>query len=389
MRAIFTSLPAMGHLNSMMPLAVATRDAGHAVAVCSSPVFAAEVVRFGLQHLPGGADSLDEFLAPGVPHTGPLRTEWMRREVFARAAPNRLLPELAAHVAAWRPDVIVRESSEFAGCVLAEKLGLPHVAVATGALSARDDHREHFAESLSALRQQHGLSPDPEAAMMSRYLGFSLMPPSWDGDARIPITLHFVRYENPDRTGEELPAYLRHPRDRPMILAALGTLFNGVPGLFEVIFEALGHLPVDVVAAIGRDQDLKRFGTIPRNVRIEPWVPQIKVLGRAALFVTHGGFNSAKEALSQGVPLVVIPIGADQPYTAERVEALGLGRSVGAEERQAEIIRARAREVLEDPTYRADAEQFASEMASLPPLSEAVRLVERLARDRTPIVRDA
>ena len=387
MRALFTSLPAIGHLNSILPMAVA-REAGHDVAVCTSPAFAAQLASFGLLHPPAGVEALDDFLEPGIPHAGPVRTAWMRREVFAKAAPKRLLPELAAHVAAWRPDVIVRESSEFAGCILAEKLGLPHAAVATGSGSARFDHREHFAVALSALRQEHGLSPDPETEMMGRYLGFSLMPPSWDGDAAVPRTLHYARYENLDPPGEELPSYLHRPPDRPLVLAALGTLFYGVPGLLESIIEALGDLQVDVVAAIGRDQDPGRFGVIPRNVRVEPWVPQIKVLAKAALFVTHGGFNSAKEALSQGVPLVVVPIGADQPYTAQRVEALGLGRSVRAEGRNVETIRARARELLENPTYGENARRFASEMTGLPPLREAVRLIERLARDRTPIMRE-
>jgi len=87
------------------------------------------------------------------------------------------------------------------------------------------------------------------------------------------------------------------------------------------------------------------------------------------------------------VPLVVIPIGGDQPFTAERVEALGLGLAVAPPDRTPEIIRARLREVLENPAYREHAQQFAAEMRSLPPLSDAVELLERLATERQPILR--
>ena len=160
---------------------------------------------------------------------------------------------------------------------------------------------------------------------------------------------------------------------------------NAEPGLFEAIISALADEPMEVVVAIGRDQDATRFGRPPANVRIESFVPQIQVLEQCALFVTHCGFNSTKEALSLGIPLVAIPIGGDQPYCAERIEALGLGRRVGPEERDPATIRAAVREVSDDPHYRAAVQGFAEEMRSLPPISDAVGLLEELATNRRAI----
>jgi UDP:flavonoid glycosyltransferase YjiC (YdhE family) len=114
---------------------------------------------------------------------------------------------------------------------------------------------------------------------------------------------------------------------------------------------------------------------------------QVAVLSRAAVFLTHGGFNSTKEALSLGIPLVVTPIGADQFYTAERVEALGLGRAVAPEERTPEIIGAGVAEVMREPRYADAARRFATEMAEQPHIGSAVALLERLARQRSPILR--
>jgi MGT family glycosyltransferase len=233
------------------------------------------------------------------------------------------------------------------------------------------------------------LLSDPDAEMLFRYLHLAFIPPTWDGDVQHPTTIHFIRYDNPDRPGESRPPWLDAPRDRPLVLASLGTLMNDVPGLFEAIIEAVADEPIEVVAAIGRDQDPARFGRPPANVRIERFVPQILVLAECAMFIAHGGFNGTKEALRLGLPLVVVPIGGDQPYTAERVEALGLGRAVAPDERDPATIRSRIREVLAEARYRENARAFAAQMAALPSMGHAIELLEQLAHDGRPILRPA
>jgi N-glycosyltransferase len=386
-RALFTSLPATGHVHSILPLALAVRDAGHEVAICTSPAFADRLLAYGLTPLPGGAETFEELLGPDLPPYGPDRAKWVRERVFADSAPERLLPELERHASEWRPDVVVRESAEFGGYILAERAGIPHASVATGSWWARDDCRAMFAPALAGLRERHGLPADADGRAINRYLTFSFMPSRWDGDAERPPTLHHVRYENPQRPGEELPEYLGGSHDEPLVLAALGTLHFGAPGLLEAIIAGLGSVRARVVVAIGAGTAPAQFGAIPPNVRLEAYVPQVAVLSRADAFLTHGGFNSTKEALSLGIPLVVTPIGADQFYTAERVEALGLGRAVAPDERTPEIIGARVAEVMSEPGHRDAARRFATEMAEQPPIGSAVALLERLAHEQAPILR--
>jgi UDP:flavonoid glycosyltransferase YjiC (YdhE family) len=387
MRVLFTCLPAVGHFNSISPMARATAAAGHEVAVCCGSAFRDEIVRLGLEHLPGGAETFESLSSGGPPLGDPRRARFMQAEVFAGRAPRALIPDLERHVASWRPDVIVRENTEFAGCLVAEQHGLPHASIGTGSQSSRGERRALFGEALAIHRAAMELPPDPDAEMLFRFLHFAFIPPSWDGDIPHPPTIHFIRYDNPVRPGEARPPWLDLPRDRPLVLASLGTLMNDVPGLFEAIIEAVAGEPIEVVAAIGRDQDPARFGTPPPNVRIERFVPQIQVLAESAMFVAHGGFNGTKEALRLGLPLVVIPIGADQPYTAERVEALELGRAVGPGERDPATIRSRVREVLGDDRFRSNAQSFAAEMEALPPIEHAVALLERLVTERRPIPR--
>jgi UDP:flavonoid glycosyltransferase YjiC (YdhE family) len=388
MRVLVTTLPATGHFNSTMPLAQALKAAGHEVAVCCADAFALAVRAHGMDHLPGGATDFRQLFAGGPPPGDRDRARWAQRIAFATRGVEAMLPDLLEHARAWQPDVIVRESAEHAGPLVAEMLRLPHVSIGTGAWSGRDERRAMVADVMDGWCRQLGLPPDPDGHIIFRYLHLAFTPPRWDGDHVHPQTVHFIRYENPERPGEERPAWLDEPRHGPMVFASLGTVMHSEPGLFEAIIEGLANEPMTVIAAVGRDADLARFGTPPPNVRIERYVPQIAVLGEADLFVTHGGFNGTKEALSLGLPLVVLPIGGDQPYTAERVEALGLGRSIGPDERDAATIRDRVRQVLADPRFRANARQFAADMRALPPMSHAVALVERLVRERRPLLRD-
>jgi MGT family glycosyltransferase len=388
MRVLFTSLPATGHFNSTLPLAMALRDTGHDVAYCCAAALREEVTASGFTHLPGGPASFVELFEGSPPASAPERARWVQAVAFATRATELMLPDLATHVRSWQPNVLVRESAEYGALVVGEQLGLPHASIATGAWAARDDRREIVAAALAAWRTRLGLPSDPEAHAVFRYLSYSFMPPAWDGQepGMYPPTTHFIRYENPQRAGVERPAWLEEMRD-PLVLASLGTVMHAEPGLLEAIIEALADEPMQVVAAIGRDQHPARFGTPPANVRLERYVPQIPLLEASNLFVTHGGFNSTKEALSLGVPLVVIPISGDQPHTAQRVEALGLGRAVWPHERTPGTIRARIREVMGDERFRRNARAFADEMRAQPPVSHAVDLLERLAASGEPILR--
>ena len=99
-----------------------------------------------------------------------------------------------------------------------------------------------------------------------------------------------------------------------------------------------------------------------------------------------GGFNSVKEALSFGVPMVVVPIAGDQPYSAERCAALGVARVIPPDGRTPDRVREAARAVLGDPGYRARAEELRQDMVALPTMHRAVALLETLAAERRPLL---
>jgi MGT family glycosyltransferase len=109
-----------------------------------------------------------------------------------------------------------------------------------------------------------------------------------------------------------------------------------------------------VILATGQT-DPAALDPLPANVLARRFVPQPEVLARAALFVTHGGMNSVNEAMYAGVPMLVVPQGADQPLVARRVVELGAGLSMRTEDAAEGSVHALAQRLLNDPRFRAAA----------------------------------
>ena len=137
---------------------------------------------------------------------------------------------------------------------------------------------------------------------------------------------------------------------------------------------------------VARNGDPDQFGPQPPNVRIERYVPQSLLFPRCDLVISHGGSGTVIAALAHGIPQVITPIAADQPQNADRCAEAGAARVVQAADVTAASIREAALDVLANPSYRQAAERIRDEMDALPGPESAVELLERLARDRAPII---
>jgi MGT family glycosyltransferase len=147
---------------------------------------------------------------------------------------------------------------------------------------------------------------------------------------------------------------LRHPR---VVYVSLGTLFNTDAAFYRDCFAALGEEDCQVVLSTGSGVRLEDLGPPPPNFIVQPYVPQLEVLRRAAAFVTHGGMNSVNESLGLGVPVVVIPQMGEQEIVGRRTEQLGAGVLLTKAGTTVETLRAAVRHVLSDETYRRQAAQ--------------------------------
>ncbi|CAN5188883.1 glycosyltransferase [soil metagenome] len=390
MRVLFTTQPALGHFHPLVPLAQALTAAGHQVAVACAASFCPTVEASGLTAIPAGLDWLEEEILAAFPEITALplgadRSAWVFHHIFAGQTAERMAADLLALADAWQPDIFVRETLEFGGCLAADVLDLPHAVVQTIAFKSEFD--VWVRPALDAVRSQLGLSPDPDLTMLRRYLHLSFVPLAFQNpQAPLPPTHHNLRPAIFDQSGqEETPGWLATPSERPIVYVTLGTVVNRfIPGLFEAIIAGLRDEVGTLIVTVGRNVDPADFGSQPDHVRIERYIPQSLLLPQCDLVVTHGGSGTVMAALAHGLPLVVIPIAADQPFNAERVAALGLGRVVEREERTPEGIRTVARAVLNDSSYGERVRQLRDQVATLPGSEHGVALLEQLVADRTP-----
>ncbi len=140
----------------------------------------------------------------------------------------------------------------------------------------------------------------------------------------------------------------------------------------------LRELPATVIVTVGRNLDPERFGPQPDNVHIERYIPQSVLLPHCDIVVNHGGSGSVIGALAHGLPLVVLPMGADQLPNAQRCEQLGVGVMLDAVRVTSRSIRLATTALLRDAYAREAAERIRDEIASLPGPEAAVPLLEQL-----------
>lgn len=139
---------------------------------------------------------------------------------------------------------------------------------------------------------------------------------------------------------------------RPLVYIAFGTILNNLMSLYRNCMEAFGDIDRQVVLAVGNKVDVKELGTIPQNFIVRNYVPQLEILKRADVFITHGGANSIYEGLCFNVPLVVVPQVFDEFMGAIMVEKSGTGIYVRNREPMASELKEAAIKVWTEKSYR-------------------------------------
>ncbi len=271
--------------------------------------------------------------------------------------------------------------------VAAELFGIPYATVLVMAAGSFV-RPEVVSEALNELRAKHGLSPDPELEMLRRYLVLSPFPPSFRDPAfPLPPTAHSFRPPAPKDIGKTLPVWEAQLPGSPIVYFTLGTVFNMESGdLFIRVLSGLRKLPLNIVATVGPFIDPRELGPQPDHIIIERYIPQESILARCSLVVSHGGSGSVSGALAYGRPLLLIPMGADQPLNAARCLQLGIARVLDPITATPDRVSAAVSEILADPSYRQAAESLRAEFAALPGPDYAARLLERLAAEKRPIL---
>ena len=385
MRVLFTFTGGGGHLLPLLPFARAARARGHVVAVSGQEAMAASVERAGFAFRPSGGATLAAPASRGaLLPVDRAHEERVLRDAFAGRLAAERAGRLLEVVREWRPDLMVRDEVDLGAAVAAERCGLPHapvVVLAAGGFLRPDV----VGAPLDALRAAHGLPADPALRRLDGSLVLVPVPPSFrDPRHPAPSSAVHVRPAVLEDEVEPSPAvrWLDGRARRPTAYVTLGTVFPQESGdLLRRVVTALADLDVDVVVTTGPALSPDELGPQPASVRVERVVPQAALLPRCDVVVCHAGSGSVVGALALGVPLVLLPLGADQPLNADRCAALRVGRVLDAVTADPDEVQEAVLDVLRTPGYRAAAGRLRDEARRLPTADSAVDLLEALARD--------
>jgi MGT family glycosyltransferase len=193
-----------------------------------------------------------------------------------------------------------------------------------------------------------------------------------------PAQFHYAGPFHDDEGRAAVPFPWEKLTGKPLIYASLGTLVNGLHDVYKHILEAVEPLEdVQVVLSVGKNIKPESLGSIPSNTIVVRSAPQIELLKRAALCITHAGLNTTLESLGHGVPMVAIPIGYDQPGAAARIAHHGTGEFIEVNQLTTERLRALIENVLQDPRYRERAKYFQKVIAKTRGLDVAANIIEQ------------
>jgi UDP:flavonoid glycosyltransferase YjiC (YdhE family) len=380
MRIAVVSNPALGHVLPLLPLATAARDAGHDVVVLAGSSVAAAVAGAGLRQVTTASPDLPSVLAR-IPERRGLTGRRLALATWTHGFAGVLATELADAVLGlardWPPDLVLHEDSEQGSWIAAERLGIPHVALQ--ATAWRSTVQRASRKPLGRLLERHGLPPDPELARWHRYAFLATRPQALRDPADpMPATTSPIRPVAADESVAATPDWVSRPESR-RVCVTMGTMPLAADAVMPWVADAFRGLDAEVVVTLGPSANPAILGTPPANVRLVSYVPMSRLLPTCAAVVFHAGSGTMLAALSAGVPLVLLPVAADQPDNADRCAAAGAGVVVGGEEREAASVRDALERVLADRAFADAARRVADEIEVMPEPATVLPLLVRLA----------
>ena len=382
MRILCTSTPMEGVVGPLLPIAQALRERGHEVLLVVGPDVRERVEESGFAPVIVGPSAMEAVMrsfaepdAAASPGTSPAFAAAMFGGVFA---PD-LLPALRTVADEFVPDVIVHPPVEVASPIIAVERGIGNVTYGFGQVldAAIVDA---IATRVAPLWTSAGLPADPFAGIY----GDCYLDPCPAGmriGAIAPARLvQPIRPEIPGRTTDELPADIAQLGERPILYITLGTvpLFNQL-ATFDMLFDAVAEMDIDVVATIGANNDPAALASLPANVHVHQWLPLHPLLDLCDAVMCHGGSGTTLAALSAGLPLVVAPQGADQFENAHACESAGVARVLEPDHIDRTAVGdAVAAVIAAGSAERRAAGAIAAEIASMPTAVDATAIIETI-----------
>ncbi|WP_254510604.1 glycosyltransferase [Anatilimnocola floriformis] len=407
---------ASGHLNPVSGLATELRARGHRVTFCLLGDPPQSITALGFEVLPIGGDLISpaEYRA-AMAKLGVLTGRAALKHTFDLAIRGTEVMLAAGPAVIERAGIthMIVDQGSFAGGTVADQLKLPFATVCNALLLhgepsvppffttwpyrdawwARLRNRLAWAglnrlyqpilRMIQTRRRELGLNvPEHIAETWSSRLQLCQQPASFDFHRReLPAALRYVGPLHQADAHAANPAAANFPwsrlSDKPLVYASLGTLQNQLQYVFRAILAGLADLDIQLVLALGKKDAVWNEPT-PANAIVVGYAPQLELIERASLVITHAGLNTALETLTRGKPMVCIPVTNDQPGVAARVVHVGAGELLPLKKVTAARLRELTQRVFAQPRYREAAERIQAEIVAAGGARTAANLVERM-----------
>ncbi|MDJ0690104.1 MAG: glycosyltransferase [Xenococcaceae cyanobacterium MO_188.B32] len=416
------SLAATGHLNTMFPLGSELKRRGHNVTFLTNPEAQIPVHTAGFNFSEVYSPIDRDKIIPRQNTLAILEKIDSLKDIrdtlqkFALIAETRLqkAPKIIKEQGI---DALLVDSSVFEGGTIAEYLNLPYITVFCILPFYQDlnippimttwQYNRVWWNSLRN-RMAYGLLnyiSSPVWQVISHYRSLWNLPayshPNDIFSQLAMITRHISELEFP----RQLPPHfhftgsfhtsIKRPsiafpweklNNKPLVYASMGTLQNRRANVFEIIAKACADMDVQLVISLGGGLDPKLLPNLPENSLVVKYAPQLELLQKASLNITHAGLNTTLESLSYGVPMVAIPVTDDQPGVAARIAWTGVGEIVKLSRLSVEIMRETVERVLKEPSYKQNAVLLQEAIRHTKGVNHAVNIIEQAVSTKKPVI---
>jgi hypothetical protein len=379
MRVAVASHGATGHIYPLLGFADVLLAAGHDVIILTGSNLVPWLTDLGY-----AAEAVGETIGwgaaqvqsryPELTTSMPAEQAWrFDAELFADALSRAMAPALVTAFKSRRPDLVLYESTNLGAVLAAAELNIPAVCLdlwAVGSWHVKPAELEQRVRAVWAERSALPLTVDPllGRAHLDPAPPSLRIPAATEGDS-IRLPTRQIAWGDP-RTS--LTPWLTSHHSRPVVYLTLGTVGWGTVDLMRDALAGLTELPMDVLVATGSYFDPNQLGPLPDSVRVERFVRQDLVLPKVDVAVHHGGSGTVLAAAAEGVPQLVMPIGADQFQNANAVAASGAGLAMPQGGFTAAAVRDAVQQLMDDPSYRAAANRIRGEILALPTPAERI-----------------
>ncbi|MEM9954274.1 MAG: glycosyltransferase [Chloroflexota bacterium] len=372
MRILFSFIAGHGHFLPLTPLADAAIHLEHEILfVCSASMAdAVKVYNYPMM-------TLDE-ASNKIPDRKPLKSvdiadeERHLRDKFVLQMGREKLLMMIPIIEHWQPDLIVFDEVDYGTLLAAEYTKTPYASVIVMA-EGSFNRSEVVAEALDTLRYENNITTDTKHIVVSP-IPARFRNPNYE----LPPNIIYMYATQPDYVSFLSSVFEGYDPHQPTIYFTLGTVFNTEAGdLFNRVLDGIEHTACNVIVTVGKYIDPIELGERPPNVYITNYLPTQKILPECNLVITHGGSGTVLASLAHGLPMLLLPMGADQPHNARRCVELGLAEQFDVLTVSSEVIHDVVLAMLESAHYRNNAREFQDEFRKMPSPNDALHKLQQ------------